>query len=198
MDIIATAINAASSDYEDSKAYTAIPATAPDPTAANSPACLDPLAGLEHEQIVTEFERELGLDHARSPAAIRTAGRAATPPSVAPGPGGAQARADGHHEGTVTRGVVEGSRLGSALGVEGDRYGGESKPGDDGVRMAGAIAGGVIVVAGTVKGVFEILLLANAAEVTGMSVDLLARLGTRVARMSASALRESSASASCA
>lgn len=35
------------------------------------------------------------------------------------GPGGPQARAGGDHEGSETRGAVEGSRLGSALGVEG-------------------------------------------------------------------------------
>jgi hypothetical protein len=43
--------------------------------------------------------------------------------------------------------------------------------------MAGAIDGGVIAVPATVKGVVEILLIADRGDVTGMGADLFARLG---------------------
>ncbi len=74
-------------------------------------------------------------------------------------------------------------------GSEGGRFGGEGKPGDDGVRMAGAIAGGVIAVPAAIKGVVEILLIAEAGDVTGAGGQLFSQLGKRVGKMSAAALR---------
>ena len=110
------------------------------------------------------------------------------------GPGGPGARAGGDHEGSETRGAVTGSRLGSALGVAGGspggRYGGEGKPGDNGVRMAGAIAGGIIVVPEAIKGFVEILLLADAGDITGAGADLFKTFGREMAGASAAAVRE--------
>jgi hypothetical protein len=77
-----------------------------------------------------------------------------------------------------------------AGGSEDGRFGGEGKLGDDGVRMAGAIAGGVIAVPAALKGVVEILLLADAGDVTGMGAELFTSLGKPVAGMSADALCE--------
>jgi hypothetical protein len=66
VDVIATAIDAAASDDEDSDAH-ADPAAAPSSAVADSPSGPDPLAGLdaEHQRIVAEFERELGIDPER-------------------------------------------------------------------------------------------------------------------------------------
>jgi hypothetical protein len=110
------------------------------------------------------------------------------------GPGGPKARAGGDQEGSETRGALEGSRHGSALGVdrgsEGGRFGGEGKPGDNGVRGAGAIAGGVIAIPAAIKGLVEIVLLADAGDVTGEGAQLFVRLGKRTAGMTAAAVRE--------
>ena len=206
VDIMASAVDDAGPDDEASDAH-ADPAIAPAPAAADGPAGPDLLAGLdpEHQRIVAEFERELGLDpdldaeddtgHSRGARGGDPHGRTGADTAIGgTGPGGPRARAGGDHEGSETRGAIEGSRLGSALGVEGGseggRFGGEGKPGDNGVRMAGAIAGGVIAVPGAIKGVVEILLLADAGDVTGMGAELFTTLGKRVAGMSAAALRE--------
>src|SRR5262249_42244035 len=148
VDVVAMAIDAAAPDDEASEA----PGLAAAGDAKHDRA---PLAGVdtEHQQIVAEFERRLGLapDLDAADDAIggrRTRGgdphgRTGADTAIGgTGPGGSNARAGGNHEGSETRGAVEGSRLGSALGVEGGseggRFGGEGKPGDDGVRMAGA------------------------------------------------------------
>jgi len=200
VDVVATAIDAAAPDDDASEA--------PGPAAAGD-AKHDraPLAGLdaEHQQIVAEFERRLGLapdlDAADDAIGGRGArggdphGRTGADTAIGgTGPGGPNARGGGDHEGSETRGAVEGSRLGSALGVEGGseggRFGGEGKPGDDGVRMAGAIKGGVIAVPLAIKGVVEILLIADAGDVTGAGGQLFSQLGKKAAGMSAAALRE--------
>ncbi len=110
------------------------------------------------------------------------------------GPGGPKARAGGDHEGSETHGTVDGSRRGSALGVaggsEGGRFGGEGKPGDDGVRMAGAIAGGVIAVPEAIKGVMELMLLADAGDITGAGASAFKALGKEAAGLSAAAVRD--------
>jgi hypothetical protein len=206
VDVIATALEATSDD-EGPEAH-ADPAAAPGPaSAADSPAGPDPLAGPDpdQERLIAEFERQLSIDLDLAVEDDATGGHGApggdphgrTGPDTAiggTGPGGPKARADGDHEGSETRGAVEGSRLGSALGVkggsEGGRYGGEGKPGDDGVRGAGAIAGGLIAIPAALKGIVEILLLADAGNVTGAGSELFAKLGKRVAGMSAAALRE--------
>jgi hypothetical protein len=207
VDVIATTIDAAASDDESSEAHAVDPATAPASAAADSPVGPDPLAGLdpEDQRLVAEFEREIGIDPDREPEDDAAQGHGArggdphgrTSADTAvggTGPGGPKARAGGDHEGSETHGAVEGSRHGSSLGVEGGSegglYGGEGKPGDDGVRMAGAIAGGVIAVPAAIKGVVEILLIADAGDVTGAGGALFAQLGKRAARISAAMLRE--------
>jgi HNH/ENDO VII superfamily nuclease len=204
VDVVASSVDAAVSDDEDSEAHDA--AAAPGPAGAHDAPGRDPLAGLdaEHQRIVAEFEREFGVDQDAAAAEDATDGRGArggdpegrTGDDTAiggTGPGGPQARAGGDHEGSETRGAVEGSRLGSALGVEegseGGRFGGEGKPGDNGVRMAGAIHGGVIAVPLAIKGAVELLLIADAGDITGAGSQLFAQLGKRAAKMSAAALR---------
>lgn len=168
--------------------------------AASSESNPSAMAGPDPEQaaIFAAFRRELGFDADR----VRSGAPGGDPlgrtgPDVAlggTGPGGPQARAGGDHEGSETRGASDGARYGSSLGVEGGsergRYGGVGKPGDNGVRMAGAIAGGVIAVPAAIKGVVEILLLADAGDVTGMGAELFTTLARRAASMSAAALRE--------
>jgi hypothetical protein len=83
--------------------------------------------------------------------------------------------------------VVEGSRLGSALGVEGARFGGEGKPGDDSATMGGAIAGGVIAVPEALKGAVDVLLIADAG--TGAGAQAFKALSKEAAKMSSAALR---------
>jgi hypothetical protein len=110
------------------------------------------------------------------------------------GPGGPHARSGGDHEGSKTRGPTQDSRFGSALGVNGGaiggRFGGEGKPGDNGVRMAGAIAGGVIAIPAALKGFVEILLLADAGDITGEGANLFKTFGREMAGVSAAAVRE--------
>jgi hypothetical protein len=74
VDVIATAIDAASpaddaAEAHAAEAHAADPTTAPDLAAPGSLAGPDPLAGLdpEHQQTVAEFDRELGLDPDREP-----------------------------------------------------------------------------------------------------------------------------------
>jgi hypothetical protein len=206
VDVIATALDAAPDD-EAAEAH-ADPAAAPGPaSAADGPAGSDPFAGpdLNQEQLIAEFEHQLAIDLDLAVDDDAKGGEGApggdphgrTGPDTAiggTGPGGPKARASGDHEGAETRGTVEGSRLGSALGVkggsEGGRYGGEGKPGDNGVRGAGAIVGGVIAIPAALQGIVEILLLADAGDVTGAGGELFAKLGKRIAGMSAAALRE--------
>jgi len=206
VDVVATAIDAAASDDESSEA-SADPDRSGPPTSGDAEHDRAPLTGLdaEHRQIVAEFERRIGFDpdldaddDAIGGLGARGGdlhGRTGTDTAIGgAGPGGPKARAGGDHEGSETRGAVEGSRLGSALGVEGGseggRFGGEGKPGDDGVRMAGAIKGGVIAVPLAIKGGVEILLIADAGDVTGAGGQLFSQLGKKAAGMSAAALRE--------
>ena len=202
---MASAIDDAAPDDEASEAHADQAGSGPR-TTGDATHDRDPLAGLdaEHQRIVAEFERELGLDPDRNADDDATGGHGA--PGGDPhgrtgadtaiggtGPGGPQARAGGDHEGSETHGAVDGSRLGSALGVEGGseggRFGGEGKPGDNGVRMAGAIAGGVITIPAALKGVVEILLLADAGDITGAGANAFKALGKEIAGMSAAALR---------
>jgi hypothetical protein len=135
VDVVATAIDDAAPDdaAPDDEA-----SEAPGPAAAGD-AKHDraPFVGLdaEHQQVVAEFERRLGLapdlDAADDAIGGRGArggdphGRTGADTAIGgTGPGGSNARAGGDHEGSETRGAVEGSRLGSALGVEGGSEGG--------------------------------------------------------------------------
>jgi hypothetical protein len=206
VDVVATAIDAEAPDDAASEASDD-PARSGSATAGDATHDRAPPAGLdaEHQQIVAEFERRLGLVPALDAAAAAIGshgaqggdphGRTGADTTIGgTGPGGPNARAGGDHEGSETHGAMEGSRLGSALGVEGGseggRFGGEGKPGDDGVRMAGAIKGGMIAVPLAIKGGVEILLIADAGDVTGAGGQLFSQLGKKAAGMSAAALRE--------
>jgi hypothetical protein len=206
LDVTATAIDASAPDGE-AEAH-ADPAAAPSPTTAAAKHGRDPLAGLDAEQqrIVAAFERAIGIDPDRDAEDAAAAGghgarggdlqgRTGADTAIGgTGPGGPKARAGGDHEGSETRGAVEGSRHGSASGVEGGseggRFGGEGKPGDDGVTMGGAIAGGVIAVPEVIKGAVDVLLIADAGDVTGAGSQLFGQLGHEIGKMSAAALRQ--------
>jgi A nuclease of the HNH/ENDO VII superfamily with conserved WHH len=204
VDVTATAIDALAPDGE-TEAH-ADPAAAPSPTTAAGKHDRDPLTGLdaEHQRIVAEFERAIGIDpdqDAEDDADDGHGARGGDPQGRTgadtaiggTGPGGPKARAGGDHEGSESRGAVEGSRLGSALGVEdgseGGRFGGEGKLGDDGVTMGGAIRGGVIAVPEAIKGAVDVLLIADAGDVTGAGANAFKALGKEAAKMSAGALR---------
>jgi hypothetical protein len=205
VDVVASAIDAASPDDETSEA-SADPSGSPSSDAAHDQAALDPLAGLdaEHQRLVIEFERSIGIDPDQD-AEDDTAGghgarggdphgRTGADTAIGgTGPGGPKSHANGDQEGSETRGAVEGSRLGSALGVEGGseggRFGGEGRPGDDGVTMGGAIKGGVIAVPLALKGAVDVLLIAEAGDVTGAGAQAFKALGKEAAKMSAASLR---------
>ena len=204
--MIATAIDAAAPAAEAAEAR--------DEPAGSGPAAADstkhdrdPLAGLdaEHQRAVAEFERSIGIDpdqdaeddatdHHGAPGGDPQ-GRTGPDTTIGgTGPGGPKARAGGDHEGSETVGALEGSRLGSALGVEGGseggRFDGEGKPGDDGVTMGGGWFGGVIAVPEALKGAVDVLLIADAGDITGAGSGLFARLGGRLAKLPARLLRE--------
>ena len=204
VDVIATLVDATAPDDE-ADAHSD-PAAAPDPASADAAPAGPDLAGPSSgvARIFAAFERELATDLDAQAEDDEAGGRGA--PGGDPhgrtgadtaiggtGPGGPRARAGGDREGSETRGAVEGSRLGSALGVEGGseggRFSGEGKPGDHGVRMAGAIAGGVIAVPGAIKGVVELLLLADAGDISGAGANAFKALSKEAAGMSAVALR---------
>jgi A nuclease of the HNH/ENDO VII superfamily with conserved WHH len=204
VDVVASAVEAASGSDDVAPEVHAEPAS-PGPAHDTAKDTNDPLDGLdaEHQRIVAEFERSIGIDpdeEAEDDADDRPGARGGDPhgrtgPDTAvggTGPGGPQARAGGDHEGSETRGAVEGRRLGSALGVEGGseggRFGGEGKPGDNGVTMGGGIVG-VIVIPEALKGAVDVLLLADAGDVTGAGAQAFKALGKEAARMSAAALR---------
>src|SRR5262249_52415433 len=130
VDIVASAVDSVAPDDEASDGHGDL-ATAPGQGAATGPAGPTLLAGLdpEHQRIVAEFERELGLDSdldveddtggGRGARGGDPHGRTGVDTAIGgAGPGGTQARAGSDHEGSETRGTVKGSRLGSALGVE--------------------------------------------------------------------------------
>jgi len=204
VDVIASAVGTAEREDEASEPHAdpEVAGPAASETAGGTPAGTAPT----EEQLVAAFERELAVD-----LDVRTGdedsdggdgapdgdphGRTGTDTAIGgTGPGGPKARVGGDHEGSETRGAIEGSRHGSALGVEGGseggRFGGEGEPGDDGVRMAGAIAGGVITIPVALKGVVELLLLADAGDITGAGANAFKTLGREAASMSAAALRE--------
>jgi hypothetical protein len=210
VDVIATAIDAAAPDDGADEAH--------DEPAGSGPAAADatkhgrdPIAGLdaEHQRIVAEFERELGIAPDQDAEDAEDAdvgghgerggdpqGRTGRDTAIGgTGPGGPKARAGGDHEGSETRRAVEGSHLGSALGVEGGseggRYGGKGKPGDDGVTMGGGWFGGVIAVPEALKGAVDVLLIADAGNITGAGSGLFAKLSRRgLGKLSAALVRD--------
>jgi len=92
------------------------------------------------------------------------------------GPGGERAKADGNGEGSVSVREPDGSASGDSFGVKSGskngRYGGEGRDGDDGVRGAGAVFGGVIAIPAALKGLIELGLLIDAGDITGAAGDL--------------------------
>lgn len=92
------------------------------------------------------------------------------------GPGGELAKADGDGDGSITVRDADGTAAGDALGLKGGSergvYAGEGREGDDGVRGAGAVFGGVIAVPAALKGLVEIGLLIDAGDITGAAGDL--------------------------
>jgi hypothetical protein len=92
------------------------------------------------------------------------------------GPGGDAAKEDGDDEGSRStrdnQGTKTGDQNGEHHGSANGRYGGEGREGDDGVRGAGAIFGGVVAVPAAIKGAVELALLAEAGDITGAGADL--------------------------
>ena len=203
VDVVANAVDAASEDDEDPEAHDEPAAIGPSSASTGGAPGPGPA---NQEQIVAAFERELAAaldvqagdedrDGGEGAPGGDQHGRTGLDTALGgTGPGGPQARAGGDREGSETRGAVDGSRLGSSLGVEGGseggRYGGEGKRGDDGVRMAGAIAGGVITIPAALKGAVEIMLLADAGDITGAGANAFKALGKEAAGMGAAAVRE--------
>ena len=204
VDVTATAIDVSAPDGEaDAQAD---PATSPSPATAAAQPERDPVVGFdaEHQRVVAEFERAIGIDsdqNAEDDAAGGHGARGGDPQGRTgadtaidgAGPGGPKARAGGDHEGSETRDAIEGSRFGSALGVEGGseggRFGGEGKPGYDGVTMGGAVAGGLIAVPEALKGAVDVLLIVDAGDITGAGAQAFKALGKEAAKVSAAALR---------
>ena len=93
------------------------------------------------------------------------------------GPGGDTAKAGGDDESSTSaardaQGTKTGDRDGDPHGAPNGRYAGEGRDGDEGVRGAGAIFGGVIAVPTALQGSVEIALLIDAGDVTGAGADL--------------------------
>jgi hypothetical protein len=92
------------------------------------------------------------------------------------GPGGEGSKDGGKDEGGGGARDDEGSKSGDKDGFkhgsENGRFGGEGKDGDDGVRGAGAVFGGLAAVPEVLKGAVEIGLTADAADLSGRATDL--------------------------
>jgi len=150
---------------------------------------------------VIAFERGLGIDLAQDENAGGDDGNTSTKPhghdgigsagyeggdpagrtgrdasTTGQGPGGDAAKEAGDEDGARTtrdnQGTKTGDRDGELHGAANGRYGGEGREGDDGVRGAGAILGGLVAVPPALKGAVEIALLINAGDITGAGADL--------------------------
>jgi hypothetical protein len=107
----------------------------------------------------------------------RLRGKDASETGQGPGPKDAKdAKADGDHEGsTATGGNQEakaGDQDGEDRGAANGRFGGEGREGDDGVRGAMALFGGLVGVPEALKGVVELALLIEAGDITGAGGNL--------------------------
>lgn len=136
----------------------------------------------ESEEHANSFEQALGINHAEEgdeedsegsgyqggSADGRTGKDAST---TGTGPGGPEAKDEGKEEASNTAhdndGTKFGDRDGVPLGSENGRYDGDGHEGDDGVRGAGGLFGGVIAVPEALKGAVELALLIEAGDVTG-------------------------------
>jgi len=147
------------------------------------------------EQLADEFERELGIDahddadddgaaagegghgghgyQGGEPENGRTGDDASTTGS---GPGGHDAKEGGQEEGSTSargnEGTKTGDKDGIAHGSENGRFDGEGNDGDQGVRGAGALFGGVIAVPEALQGAVELALLIEAGDITGAGAEL--------------------------
>jgi hypothetical protein len=92
------------------------------------------------------------------------------------GPGGKDARADGEGEGSKSKGAERGSEGGSSDGQKGGTaggmYGGEGKPGDDGVPSGIGLFGGLIAIPAALKGAVELALIISQGDITGAAGGL--------------------------
>ena len=143
------------------------------------------------EQLLDEIERELAASHSpegegegdadaaggHGKRGGDPAGRTGSDTTIGGGgPGGEHAHVDGDGEGSVTghdgNGTAAGDALGTKTGADNGRFGGEGRDGDDGVRGAGAVFGGLIAIPEALKGLVEIGLLIDAGDITGAAGDL--------------------------
>lgn len=149
------------------------------------------------EELVDDFERELGLDLLdddddddgaeqksdpsgvtdRGTSSVR--GRSGEDTRIGgTGPGGERARPDGDGQGSGDGGrggSQEGSRDGAEGGAPDGMYGGEGKAGDGGVPSAVALFGGLISVPAALRGLVEVALIASSGNVTGAGAQLFKR-----------------------
>ena len=154
------------------------------------------LSDPEGDQLADEFERALGIltepnggadqgdgDHATSGHGQKggdPVGRTGPDASIdGTGPGGPRAKDGGWEQGSETArgndGTTSGDKDGLQLGSEGGRFAGEGREGDQGVRGAGALFGGVIAVPTALQGAVELALLINSGDITGAAGSLFAK-----------------------
>jgi hypothetical protein len=92
------------------------------------------------------------------------------------GSAGTDAKAGGDHEGSTTtrdnQGTKAGDQDGKDSGAANGRFGGEGREGDDGVRGAIALFGGLVGVPEALKGAVEFALLIEAGDITGAGGSL--------------------------
>jgi len=115
-----------------------------------------------------------GAGHEGGDPAGRTGKDAST---TGQGAGGDTAKAGGDDEGSTSaapgsQGTKTGDRDGERYGAPNGRYAGDGRDGDEGVRGAGAIFGGVIAVPTALQGTVELALLIDAGDITGAGADL--------------------------
>lgn len=152
----------------------------------------------KEEQLADEFERELGIDaHDDADDDGATAGEGGhgghgyqggdsengrtgnDTSTTGTGPGGTDAKDGGKEEGSTSargnEGTKTGDKDGVAHGSEHGRFDGEGHEGDDGVRGAGALFGGVIAVPEVLQGAVELALLIEAGDITGAGAELFSK-----------------------
>jgi hypothetical protein len=144
----------------------------------------------ESEDLANSLEQALGIDHGeqgdeegskgsgyRGGSADGRTGKGAS--TTGTGPGGPEGKDGGQEEASSSArgndGTKFGDRDGVPLGSENGRYAGDGHEGDDGVRGAGGLFGGVIAVPEALKGAVELALLIEAGDVTGAAGELFSK-----------------------
>ena len=152
--------------------------------AGGGPSSESEIAGddAESDAFANSFEQALGIDHIeqgdeegsegsgyRGGSGDGRTGKDAS--TTGTGPGGTEAKDGGKEEASDTARGNDGTRFGDRddvpRGSENGRYDGDGHEGDDGVRGAGGLFGGVIAVPEALKGAVELALLIEAGDVTG-------------------------------